>query len=263
MSAETEPQPASRPGSTATSLFTAIGALVAVVALVWGIGSVASNPTPRARSGGGVLDADLASANQRPATTPTTVDRLNTPVGHHAEYRVQYDDLPAATQKQLDVARAIIERYPTAADAEADGWHRATTNLKGIAAHFLHDGVRGFLGMDGTFDVNDPEILLYDGEGSDAPIVGVSYLVSGPNPEGFDGKWDTWHRHDAVCFARGYVIGEVGGHADSKINMTKAQCDEAGGITFPISNLTMLHVWMKPGFESANGVFSHDHPQLN
>jgi hypothetical protein len=24
----------------------------------------------------------------------------------------------------------------------------------------------------------------------------------------------------------------------------------------------MLHVWMKQGFESTSGVFSHDHPEL-
>jgi hypothetical protein len=262
MSVETVPPPRSPGGSTPASLLTAIGALVAVVALVWAIGSTAST-TPSGGGGRGVVNANLASSNDEPATTTTTLDRLNTPVGHHREYRVQYADLPAATQAQLDVVREIIERYPTAADAEADGWRRATTNLRGIAAHFLRDGVRGFIGMDGTFDVNDPEILLYDGEGPDAPIVGISYLVSGPNPEGFAGKWDTWHRHDAVCFAGGYVIGEIGGHADSKINMTPAQCDEAGGLTFPIANLTMLHVWMKPGFESGSGVFSHDHPRLD
>jgi hypothetical protein len=242
-------------------LVAAVATLIAVVAMVWGIGAVASNDavTPAPRAG---TDANVAAGGT--PTTPTTVDRLNTPVGHHGEYRVQYEDLPAETQAQLDIAREITERYPTAADAEADGWRRATTNLPGIAAHFLRDGVRGFLGMDEKFDVNDPEILLFDGEGPDAPIVGISYLASSPeNPEGFAGKWDTWHRHDAVCFAGGYVIGELGGHADSKIDMTEAQCKAEGGTSFPIANLTMLHVWMKPGFESAHGVFSHDHPQLN
>jgi hypothetical protein len=246
-------------GSRATPLVTALAALAAAVGLVWGIGIAAGGSAPVPDDTRAPADADLAAG-----TTPSTVDRLNTPVGHHNEYRVQYEDLPARTKAQLDIARAIIERYPTAADAERDGWHRATTNLRGIAAHFLKSGVRGFLTMDEAFDVNDPEILLFDGEGPDAPIVGISYLVSSPtNPDGFAGKWDTWHRHDAVCFAGGYVIGELGGHADSKINMTEAACNAQGGMSFPIANLTMLHVWMKPGLESANGVFSHDHPELN
>jgi hypothetical protein len=186
------------------------------------------------------------------------------PVAHtHAlEYDVQYGDLPAATRSELDIARDIINRYPTAADAERDGWHKATINLKGIASHYLKGGVGGFLGVDSRFDVRQPEILLFNGEGPDAPIAGLSYLVSGADPEGFTGKWDVWHRHQAVCFARGLVIAEVGGHPGSRIDMTRDQCSAQGGIIFPLANLTMLHVWMKPGFESTAGVFSHDHPAL-
>jgi hypothetical protein len=263
MAAGTAPsplQPAAGATPGARSWLVAIGALVVVVALLWEVGSVASDGTTTIEA---TVGANRASVNNAAATTPTTFDRLNTPVGHHGEYRVQYADLPARTQAQLDVVRRIIERYPTAADAEADGWTRATTNLKGIAAHFLRGGVRSFLGIDATFDVDNPEILLFDGEGPEAPIVGVSYLVNGPDPAGFSGKWDVWHRHQAVCFAGGYVIGEIGGHADSRINMTADKCKAAGGLNFPIANLTMLHVWMKPGFASASGVFSHDHPQLN
>jgi hypothetical protein len=254
--------PAGRDTSTTSAVLGGLGALVVAVALVWGVGTVARDGggTPVATAAPGARPA--ARLAVLPATTTTTFDRLNTPVGHHGEYEVQYADLPARTRKQLDVVRRIIGRYPTAADAIADGWKRATTNLKGIAAHYLRNGVAGFASMDGTFDVNDPEILLFDGEGPDAPIVGISYLVSGPDPEGFSGKWDVWHRHQAVCFAGGYVVGEIDGHPDSEINMTQQQCTAQGGLEFPISNLTMLHVWMKPGFASSAGVFSHDHPKL-
>ena len=65
------------------------------------------------------------------------------------------------------------------------------------------------------------------------------------------------------CFARGLVIGELGGAHDSEINMTSEQCSAQGGISFPLKNLALLHVWMKPGFPSANGVFSHSHPRLS
>lgn len=186
------------------------------------------------------------------------------PVAHtHAlEYDVQYGDLPGATRGELDIARGIINRYPTAADAERDGWRKATVNLKGIASHYLRGGVGGLIGVDSRFDVRDPEILLFDGEGHDAPIAGVSYLVSGPDPAGFTGKWDVWHRHEAVCFADGLVVAEVGGHPGSRIDMTREECTARKGIIFPIGNLTMLHVWMKPGFGSSAGVFSHDHPGL-
>jgi hypothetical protein len=206
-----------------------------------------SNPSPQKR----VVAAAPGAADVAPVAHT-----------HASEYDVQYRDLPTPTRGELDVARDIIARYPIAADAERDGWQKATINLKGIASHYLKGGVRGFLGIDGAFDVRDPEILLFNGEGPDAPIAGVSYLLNGPDPEGFAGKWDVWHRHDAVCFARGLVIAEVGGHEGSRIDMSREECAAQGGIIFPLSNLTMLHVWMKQGFESTAGVFSHDHPEL-
>jgi hypothetical protein len=267
MSVQSEPvEPVPRRlDSGPVAVLTAVVALVATVALLWGVGTVTEDdPTPSFAGDGAVVanGGNGATAEPAAATTPTTINKLETPVGHHGEYEVHYDILPAETRQQLDVVRSIIERYPTGADAERDGWRRATTNLKGIAAHYLRSGVAGFLGTDAAFDVNEPEILLFDGETPDAPIVGVSYLASGADPEGFAGKWDVWHRHDAVCFAGGLVIGELGGHEDSQINMTEQQCAEAGGMQFPIAHLTMLHVWMKPGFESSAGVFSHDHPEL-
>jgi hypothetical protein len=177
---------------------------------------------------------------------------------------VQYDDLPPETQTQLDVAREIIERYPTGADATADGWTPATINLRGIASHFLRNGAVGFTQFDGEFDLDTPEALLFDGTGADAPIVGVSYLVSGPEaPEGFEGPWDVWHRHEAVCFAGGLVIAEVGGHPDSLIDISQEECAAQGGVTFPINDLSMIHVWMKPGYPSESGVFAHDHSDLS
>jgi hypothetical protein len=176
---------------------------------------------------------------------------------------MQYADFPADTRAQLDVVRSIIEKYPTAADAEKDGWTAATINLRGIAAHFLHGGPGGFLGIDDKFDVNNPEILLFDGTTPDSPIVGVSYLVAGDTPEGFAGPYDVWHRHNAVCFAHGLVIGEIDGAQGSKIDIGSDGCKAQGGFVFPIANLSMIHVWMKPGFESSHGVFSHDHPQLD
>jgi hypothetical protein len=258
MSVQTAPLPERSTTPTPGTLLGAFAALVVAVLLVWAVGSATKRSETTA--------VTLTPATGAPAPVKTAAqarfDRLNTPVGHHAEYAVQYGDLPKQTQSQLDVVRKIIERYPTAAVAERDGWHRATTNLKGIAAHYMRNGVAGFITIDGAFDVRQPEILLFDGEGPDAPIVGVSYLVRGPAPAGFSGKWDVWHNHQAVCFAGGYVIGELGGHADSEINMTPEQCTAQRGMQIPISDLNMLHVWMKPGFASSAGVFSHDHPEL-
>ena len=201
--------------------------------------------------------AGFGNGSDRPVPS-----RDGVPVGHHGEFDVQYADLPADTKAQLDIVRAIIERYPTAADAVAGGWSAATMNLEGIAAHFVKNGAAGFTTFDAGFDINEPEALLYDGIEPEAPIVGVSYLTSGDTPEGFAGPWDVWHRHDAVCFANGLVIAEVGGHPDSRIAISAEDCRAQGGIMFPIANLSMIHVWMKPGFPSSTGVFAHDHSDL-
>jgi len=242
-----------------TAAVVAIGTLVAAVAIVMVVDSDDDASEPVAAT---ATQADAAA--EEPAEEEVPYPAITAqPVGHHGEYDVQYEDVPPATQEQLDIVREIIERYPTVADAKAAGWQTATTNLEGIAAHFLKDGAVGFTRFDSTFDVNEPEALLYDGIEDDAPIAGVSYLASGETaPEGFAGEWDVWHRHDAVCFANGLVIAEVGGHPDSRISITAEDCKAQSGIMFPISNLSMIHVWMKPGFPSETGVFAHDHSAL-
>lgn len=241
----------SQRGHAGAALVAAL-ALAVSVAVAQTVGD-ADGPTAAARAGAG------AGAGAEEVGFPAVTAQ---PQGHHGEYGVQYDDLPPGTRQQLDVVRDIIERYPTAADAMADGWQTATINLKGIAAHFLRNGPVGFTQFDEVFDLHEPEALLFDGIEPDAPIVGVSYLVSGDTPDGFEGPWDVWHRHDAVCFAGGLVIAEVGGHPDSKIDIPRDECAAEGGVEIPIGQLSMIHVWMKPGYPSEHGVFSHDHSDL-
>jgi hypothetical protein len=272
-----------RTNSNVAAGLVAFGALALAVgiSMVFG-GADDDTPTADAQPVAADIDTTPVAATDAPAetTSPTTVmDHDMAGTEHDAAHgadpgddlahahvdgpAMQYDEFPAETRAQLDVVSAIIAKYPTAGDAMADGWTPATINLRGIAAHFLKGGPGGFLNMDGTFDVAQPEILLFDGIEADAPIVGVSYLVSGETPEGFAGDFDVWHRHDAVCFANGLVIGEIGGHEGSKIDVGEQACKDAGGLTFPLSNLSMIHVWMVPDFPSPNGVFSHDHAGLD
>jgi hypothetical protein len=185
----------------------------------------------------------------------------------HLEFNVQYDDLSSAAQRQVDITREFIRDYPTAADAAANGWYKGSVNLPGIAAHYWPISVPGAstpeqvqLADELGFDLYRP-MLLYDGEGSDAPIVGVSYMVPGI-PPGFDGEFDVWHEHLGVCLKDLVAIADIGDDPASKISMTPDQCTAAGGTVMPMAGQYMVHVWSVPGWESGNGIFSHDHPDL-
>ncbi len=236
-----------------------VAAIAAVVALI-----VAVSVSMLVGTGPDDAGAQTSTASAEPAVEEVSYPAITAvPVGHHGEYDVQYDDVPPATKEQLDTVRAIIERYPTGADAIAAGYIPATVNLKGIASHYIKSGAIGFTTFDETFDINEPEALLYDGNEPDSPIVGISYLAAGAGaPEGFEGPWDVWHRHDAVCFAGGLVVAEVGGHEGSLIDISAEECAAQSGIMYPINNLSMIHVWMKPGYPSETGVFAHDHSDL-
>lgn len=174
--------------------------------------------------------------------------------GHHGPSPQQAIGDPAvraALADQLSAARAAALRYPTAADAEAAGYRKVTTYLPCIAAHYMK-----FSTVDGTFDPAVPEMLLYDGNGPDARIVGLSYYVissTGP-PEGFAGPNDPWHQHIGLCTRNGLVVGGS--------NLTEDECAARGGRKADGSNAWMVHAWVVPGWESAWGTFSAEHPEL-
>jgi hypothetical protein len=155
----------------------------------------------------------------------------------------------ALLQQQLAEARAVALAHPTAADAVAAGYAPVSAYITKIAAHYMR-GDR----FDRTFVPGEPEVLLYDGNGPDARIVGVAYTSDVPLP-GFAGNHDHWHSHPHLCTdpETGLVIDT---HADP------AHCQAMGGTFVGGINLWMLHAWVVPGFESADGVFSQHHPLL-
>jgi hypothetical protein len=183
--------------------------------------------------------------------------------GHSDELDIMYADLPADVKAEVDVTKALVEQYPTAADATKAGWRKATISLNGIGAHYLKGGPTGFL-EDYSFDAANPNVLLFDGEGPDAKIAGASFILTEPNPEGYAGDLDVFHYHYGVCFDMKtfLVIAEVDGHEGSKISMTKEQCEAKGATAFPIADLYMIHVWVAPDYIEDAPVFAHDHPKL-
>lgn len=157
-------------------------------------------------------------------------------------------------RSELATAREVALRYPTAADAVAGGWVRVTGYVPGIAAHYMR-----FPYVDGTFDVEEPEMLLYDGDGPDAGMVGLSYYLvhdSDTEPtQGFTGPNDHFHRHIGLCVGPGGVIGDT--------TTTAEECAARGGRKASGTGGWMNHVWIVPGCESPWGMFSGASPLLD
>jgi hypothetical protein len=152
---------------------------------------------------------------------------------------------------ELTTARATAMQYPTVTDAEVAGYRMVTPYVPLIGAHYIK-----FSLIDRSFDVTEPEMLLYDGTEPDSGIVGLSYYVlGGSEPEGFAGPNDHWHRHIGLCLSRDLVV--IGGE-----NTTKEECTARGGFKADGSNAWMVHAWVVPGWDSPEGVFSPEHAGL-
>ena len=111
------------------------------------------------------------------------------------------------------------------------------------------------------FELLQPNILLFDGDGADAKFAGVSYIVGGHGtPKGFAGPYDSWHSHTSVCFKGGTVVSlnEVG----SSIWYSEPECTAAGGTVIPLASDEMLHLWIGPDYINGAPIFAHDHPKL-
>jgi hypothetical protein len=159
-----------------------------------------------------------------------------------------------ALQQELALARDTAMKYPTVAAAKAAGWRQVTPYVPGIAAHFMN-----FSLVDDTFEIDKPEMILYDGTGDDARVVGLSYYLrheGGAEPtQGFTGINDHYHRHDGLCVDETGVIGDS--------TTTVEQCTALGGRKANGSSGWMSHAWVVPGCESPWGVFSGASPILD
>jgi hypothetical protein len=155
---------------------------------------------------------------------------------------------------EIELARATAMSMPTAQDAMDAGYVRVTTYVPGIAAHYMK-----FSYVDGTFEIDKPEMVLYDGDGPEASVVGLSYYImfdSELEPtQGFTGSNDHYHRHDGLCIGAGGVIGDSTTSAED--------CAARGGRKSSGGGGWMSHAWVVPGCESPWGVFSGATPVLD
>jgi hypothetical protein len=158
--------------------------------------------------------------------------------------------------RQLTLAREVALQYPTVADAERAGLRRAGPFSPGLGAHYI--SYRGATGNDDGVmsddDIRNPVAWIYDGTKPDSRVAGLFYGTSKENAEGFAGPNDTWHLHRDVCIKMGAngVDTPLGADRDA----TKADCDAVGGTLIERTQY-LLHLWVVPGYESPEGVFSH------
>ena len=177
-------------------------------------------------------------------------------VGHvHTDSSITYAQLPKATKAEVDqVIARWATKYATAGDAMKAGWFKGSRSLYGIGAHYVRSAFSGAA----KFDLLNPNILLFDGDGADAKFAGVSYVIAG-KPVGFTGNYDSWHSHESVCRQGGTITSLT--QENSPVWLSASECIARGGSLMPLASDQMLHVWIGPGYRGAP-IFAHDNPKL-
>jgi len=160
----------------------------------------------------------------------------------------------AEVSVQMVAARAAALKYPTVADAQKAGMLLAGKFAPELGAHYIN--VSGY----NSFDVSNPGSYIYDGISPTSKLVGLMYLGGAANPpEGFAGPNDRWHRHTNTCikYSDGKILIPFAADSDVSASMCEAQHGQ-----FMRRTTWMVHAWVVPGYESPEGVFSHNNPNL-
>jgi hypothetical protein len=110
-------------------------------------------------------------------------------------------------------------------------------------------------------------MILFDGAGPDANLVGFSYVVRSPQgpPEGFAGSSDHWHQHYGICFANGRLIGSdipSGGDCSVLGLMTSAAPEQLQSDLLAGTDLWMLHAWVLADHPNPDGRFVTSNPAV-
>jgi hypothetical protein len=184
-------------------------------------------------------------------------DQVEDGKGHDHRGPTLQKPIDQATFEQLaaqqEQARLVVERFPTVADALADGYHMSTEYVPCIGAHYTKNSLVG------RFDPAAPSELLYDGSAPTSKLVGLSYLVfnKGGPPDGFAGPNDVWHSHSSnggLCMKDRVVVGGE--------QTTEEECASRGGKKQALKDIWMVHDWVVPGWECSWGVFAAECPEL-
>jgi hypothetical protein len=218
--------------------------------------STTSTPSTHSHSGTGTNAGIESATGTSPCeiAKPLPTGQTETTHGHRGPLRTQaITDISIRVQLQteLEAARSVTTSLRSVAAARAAGYIRSTAYTPCGGTHWLNRSL-----VDNRFDPAKPEMLLFDGNGDDAELVGLSYYVRTGNiaPEGFAGPNDQWHQHVGLCIKDGVVAGPA--------TMTEAQCTERGGRPNTAAYAWMLHAWVVAGWENAWGTFAPENPEL-
>ena len=101
---------------------------------------------------------------------------------------------------QLQTARRAAMKFHSFTQAEKAAYELASPYVPNMGYHY----VNGALLMDGQFEIEKPEALLYvPNEQGKLKLVGIEYIVPGflspEPPEGFLGDSDHWHFNPVVA----------------------------------------------------------------
>jgi len=172
---------------------------------------------------------------------------------------------------QFEAAIEWASQWPTLGDAEADGWRMSVDYVEGMGTHHVQFGDFQMdadfdpldpefpdTRMDGVFEFERPEFLMYSNSSSDGELVGFAWYVktnSTSPPAGFAGDNDWWHRHQALCFLNSnyQVVAE---------DVTDDQCNSIDGTNVHLQDYWMAHAWIIDPWLMQADVFANHHPCL-
>jgi hypothetical protein len=227
-----------------------------------GAGSGARASSATSAAGGSAAAQALSSTVKVPGENSKTFQSIV--AGNETEQSELKKWVPLDAQdqailsNQLYQALQAAERYPTVAAAKADHMILAGGMAPGVGAHYqvVNGDILKGINPDGTVNPLYPASWIYASTADNAPVVGVMYEAFGQSPPaGFIGPNDHWHRHSDVCVQ--YGVGKISVPFAADQDVTPQECADVHG-QFMKKTIWMVHAWVVPGWESPQGVFSHD-----
>jgi hypothetical protein len=248
-----------------------LGIVVLAIVGLFGTTEAASapprSPTSPTQSASAATALALASSQKVPGESSKTFQSIV--AGNDTEKSELQPFAPLNAQdqavltQQLTEAYQAAERFPTVASAKAAGMILAGGMAPGVGAHYQAIGNTPFAGFttdNAPFDPSKPASWIYSSTADNAPVVGIMYESLEQNaPAGFVGPNDHWHQHSNVCVQ--YAGGKIGVPFAADQNVTPQECKDVHGF-FMKKTVWMVHAWVVPGWESPQGVFSHDNLHL-